>query len=584
MTELQQFLVGSTFSIPLYQRDYSWRLPQVVDLLSDIKGAVADDTPHYLGTFVLSKTADAGSFDLVDGQQRLSTLFLIVDALLRQPIDSQERVAFTATLLRELPGKSLKLDFGVNCSFVEDMFHDSVAVDPDTGGRRRLVAAYHFALDYAADIHRTGGSDQIGRWIKTICQLQIIRFVTPDTGRAIRIFQTINDRGLSLSAMDKAKAMLVYYSNRYLNGVLDNDINERFGRCFFAFDQMREIVRDPRYRIANISRDGFGEDELLRYHYLSYAYLGDDVEIEGGLDFEGSTRFVLGAFLGQTLKKYADDTVRLRAFIDDYTADLSGFCADFARMVGDVRSDERLYKVLVVLGVSARLYPLLVRMYRRGLHRTSLLDGGGDLLACIETCDVRVYKTRGTNPGAHIGRLSHRSRGATADEIGTGLRSFTGEFMSDSLFEANLHNQVFHNGALPFVMLVYDEECREQEYSVGQLAELVTETITREHILPQKPDFDVVALGFADDQDYREHLHTLGNLTPLTASENARCSNKNVFAKVNEPGLYPSSRYVSTRQLAITQGSRVFGKNAVLKRTERLATWVLNKWRLRSRE
>lgn len=166
---------------------------------------------------------------------------------------------------------TLKLHFGNNAAFVEELFAGS-APTPNSVGQRKLWSAYGFAKERAKALAVQGGNGLVKQWLDTIKTLEIIQFVAADTGRAIRMFQTVNDRGIPLTAMDKAKALLVYYSNRYLSGALDGDINSAFGDCFGAFDALREFVTAPEYRIDNIARDTFTEDDLLRYHYLSYSY------------------------------------------------------------------------------------------------------------------------------------------------------------------------------------------------------------------------------------------------------------------------------------------------------------------------
>ena len=238
----------------------------------------------------------------------------------------------------------------------------------------------------------------------------------------------------------------MFYSNRHLNGDLDSNISNYFGKCFVAFDVMREFVRQPKFRINNIARDTFGEDDLLRYHYLSYSF--PDV-VEGG-DYNGSIRTVFDSFLRGTLKQFSSSPEKLRDFIEDYTQDLSSFCEAFQRVVSAAETNARLYKCLVVLGISARLYPLLIRLYQRDVLFETQPDSETDLLQCLETCDVRVYKTRATDPAKDIGDLSHNSRNASTQKISKGLRSFTEWFVSDSYFHTHLAQDMYHNrGAAP---------------------------------------------------------------------------------------------------------------------------------------
>lgn len=75
---------GLTYSIPRFQRDYSWTDVEWEDLWTDILGTIQEggEPAHYMGYLVL-QSQDEKSFDVIDGQQRLTTLTLIVLAALK---------------------------------------------------------------------------------------------------------------------------------------------------------------------------------------------------------------------------------------------------------------------------------------------------------------------------------------------------------------------------------------------------------------------------------------------------------------------------------------------------------------------
>jgi hypothetical protein len=75
---------GLTYRIPRFQRDYSWTDEEWEDLWSDILGTIQPDgePAHYMGYLVL-QSQDDKTFDVIDGQQRLTTLSLIVLAVLK---------------------------------------------------------------------------------------------------------------------------------------------------------------------------------------------------------------------------------------------------------------------------------------------------------------------------------------------------------------------------------------------------------------------------------------------------------------------------------------------------------------------
>ncbi len=70
---------GLTYRVPRFQRDYSWGIDEWDDLWQDIVGLFEDDSEpiHYLGYLVL-QSSDSKQFDIIDGQQRMTTLSVMV--------------------------------------------------------------------------------------------------------------------------------------------------------------------------------------------------------------------------------------------------------------------------------------------------------------------------------------------------------------------------------------------------------------------------------------------------------------------------------------------------------------------------
>src|SRR5687768_1604797 len=69
------------FSVPRYQRSYSWTSDELSDFWHDGKRAIDDGGEYFLGTIVLSEEADAGTFSIIDGQQRLATTTILLAAM-----------------------------------------------------------------------------------------------------------------------------------------------------------------------------------------------------------------------------------------------------------------------------------------------------------------------------------------------------------------------------------------------------------------------------------------------------------------------------------------------------------------------
>ena len=577
---IQQFLVGKRLHIPVYQRDFAWGKQQVGELFEDIQEAVDNNHRHYLGTIVLAESDD-GSFEVVDGQQRISTLMLSIAAFLSQlEEDDRQRLVHWANFISQ-DGESLNLDFGINGQFVQGLLAGEQP-EPRTAGQRRLLSAYQFALERAAEMRVSGGDASIRSWVQAVIGLEIISFQANDTGSAIRLFQTVNDRGLPLSTMDKVKSLLIYHSNRYLEGALDYQIAQCFGRCFRSYDWIIESVREPGFKIDTIAREAFSDNELIRYHYLSYQPPDALPQLMDTQDYDGYLRTVFDSFLKGNLQEIREDPALLHVFIEDYVTDLAEFCEAFRNLVQLAKTEAQIYKLLVVLGLSVRLYPLAIRMLQRGLLFEEVAAPAVKLVDCIETVDLRVYKSRGTDPARDVGLLSHRSRFSTITETANALLDFARRFAPDGLFRSWLTQDVYQNRGLVQMFLNREEDSRDESFSVEDLRELVHAQMSKEHILSQNPNSSIVDMGFADQEDFDSHKHLIGNLTLLTKAENSRCSHRNPREKLTDPRLYPDSVYRMTRDLAHQYELDQFkpNKEMVLERTDSVADWVVERWPL----
>lgn len=72
---IEKVLNEDTYIIPIYQRNYEWEQPQIERLIRDIN-SIGENEQYYLGTLVTFRRDDS-SYELVDGQQRHTTLNLI---------------------------------------------------------------------------------------------------------------------------------------------------------------------------------------------------------------------------------------------------------------------------------------------------------------------------------------------------------------------------------------------------------------------------------------------------------------------------------------------------------------------------
>lgn len=214
------------FSIPGYQRPYSWGTDQAQELLDDLidymqaGGTKLDEVaPYFLGSIVLIKRESSSEATVVDGQQRLTTLTLLLSAI-RASVSSAGMQAgitkriyehgdvVTATAARyRLSLRERDREFFREYVQHEDGISRLVALTqtlPDAQQRLQRNAALFLSelakLDEATLV-------RLVQFIATRCYL--VTVATPDLDAAYRIFGVLNSRGLDLSATDILKAEII---------------------------------------------------------------------------------------------------------------------------------------------------------------------------------------------------------------------------------------------------------------------------------------------------------------------------------------------------------------------------------------
>lgn len=561
--KIKDFFNGRFFEIPKYQRGYAWEINNVRELFDDIIESIESQSNHYLGTIVLSENdEDDEHYYIVDGQQRIATISMILSQLIlslkKNDTEFYKRFYLYDEKYRLTPlGKDKKF-------FIEILENNSE--EPKNKSQRLMLNAIS---EIRNRVEQVGNKLQ---FLKSIEKLEVMEFVESCEGDAIRIFQTVNDRGKPLSNMEKAKSLLVYFSNRYLNKQLDSKINHYFGEIFEIYDNIKHIGEE--LGINLIKGKEFNEDNIMRYHFITFS---DE-------NYDATAPYVLN-FLKTNLDNLRknspeDDYSEIEDFIKAYTESLYNFFKSLEAIIQRTKTDEYYYKLFVILGISATLYPLLTK-----LEIIELLDEnlpGEDyeeftFLTLIELIDVRVYKTRGTDPRAQISKFTYElDQNMDHEKILDWLLWFNQAWMSEQELKSTLNGYIYGNRALPYIFLTYCEDLIGKEFNLKKLIDITNKKPTIEHILSQTPIFSYRSHGFRNEEDFIEFDNTIGNLTLLEKSINSAVQNKNAIEKVP---YYDKSKFKMTRKLSSKISSEGSFKKADIKtRTEDLIKYITETW------
>ena len=220
---------GKTYTVPPYQRDYSWKKDQWEDLWNDILNVKETESVHYMGSIVLQNMGDK-KYHVIDGQQRFSTLTIIVLAIINKlnllisegiEIDNnKERVSLLSKkFIGDKDPASLtyssKLQLNENNdSFFQSnllVFRQPTNVNTLQDSDKQLWSAYNFFTEKVNQLFESeSDGEKITNFLnKEIAEkLMFIQIVVEDELSAYTVFETLNSRGVGLTVTDLLKNYL----------------------------------------------------------------------------------------------------------------------------------------------------------------------------------------------------------------------------------------------------------------------------------------------------------------------------------------------------------------------------------------
>ncbi|ETD27732.1 DUF262 domain-containing protein [Helicobacter canis] len=571
---LGKALQMGVFYIPNYQRDYAWGIDQFNDLWEDLKENVkvveekglSDESGHFLGTIVIAPHGSYNAYDLIDGQQRMTTIFMLLTALIERSVDKDE-------LKPQYLIKGGKPRFQViekNQDFFTKLLDyagsshipQELQKQAHTKGQKNLCEVFNAIL---SNVNLP--QDEINLYIDTLLAMQLIVFKESNAGRAIRTFQSVNDRGVPLKTFDKLKSLLIYYSNRYCDARLDDKINDLFGEIF----EYSARIESHKHSSVVGGKD-FKEAEMLRHHLGSYPTLLKGLAMGPRVTTE-MTYKIIKDYLAHCKK----DPQALGEFIDHYVMDLRDFFKTFVEILDQIDKNKELFECLYLENLNPRLYPTLVRLYMQ-----PTIANKEELVELITRADFVLSKLFRTESVYDINAVI-RDGGLIRDN---GARSITKQELLQEIHKICIKTgKNLQSHIKGFVQSAFNTDSKAGYHyvflkqncptlTIGDLLGLVTTSqgnfdlgnaLGIEHICPQSwgDKEEWRGYGFSDRGEFEGLKHSYGNLLSLEKSLNSEAGDKSPEQK---QAAYRRSHISYTSQF----GSQVekFDKEVIKKRNE----------------
>lgn len=215
------------YIVPDYQREYVWTDKEVQQLLEDIDEQIdaGSDKEYFVGMILVSPGTQKNHFEVIDGQQRLTTFYLLLCALRHLFKGTPQHQAINGLISASYATKdgdiktSLKLE--PRYENADELMQCLVAQDDEPakvryavqqsgiaqfGSLENLLNAYATVYRYLLDNYEDQGSLK-KLWGYLATNVVFIQIST-DVSSALKIFETINERGVGLNPMDLLKNLL----------------------------------------------------------------------------------------------------------------------------------------------------------------------------------------------------------------------------------------------------------------------------------------------------------------------------------------------------------------------------------------
>ena len=590
LVSLNGLLTGNqVFDIPVYQRGYAWERKNLEDLWEDLY-YLDPSKKHYFGTVLLKdsgKTARTSlaalkRFDLIDGQQRLTTVLILLREIISQlkEVSANELRGDVDALERSYlkDGGHYKLNpLGDDGDFFHHVVidgNDFLIGDTTTHSQRRLAEARAFFREQLIGEREKLPSKYqnfLVQFKQKIDELQLIQYQVNSDADAIRIFETVNDRGRPLSNLEKTKSFLMHTS--YL-GIEDDDtvagrlkeLNGHFSRIYRHFEDVSGTKHMERLRMD--------ENDVHRYHFINYISPGNT---------SSRPTDSLKDRIRDKLRKDPEECVE---YAIAYAKDLEMAFLAVKQITEAYKADDEggtLSKIFM-LERMGNVFPLLIASWLSFGDDGLLLE---EILKLLETFVVRVYMVSGhrshTGASAFNG-MAHRVHRERLDYDGLlcELKGMIRYYQNDEQFmralgQGDLYERL-RSRTIRYVLSEYEIHLRTRvdvPLAVTTQERILTSEYEVEHVWAQHPSYK---MGVEEESIHRQNVHRLGNLTIASQSWNKSMGNKTFLEKRWQPGDMPSysnSNLMVQKELAMLPSWDV---NAINEREANILAFALQRW------
>lgn len=555
--------IGSAFKdlyiVPDYQREYVWEEEQVEQLLDDLLDAYNADSKkaYFLGTIV---TFNSGSqFELIDGQQRLTTFFILLCAIKQIYLQNGEQTSVIESLIYSptmnedgdvINRYHLQLQYEDAGDCLELIEKNAQRPASLTQSGEKLFNAFKIIQEFLND--KFSDIASLKKFVVfLLTKTSFVRIETRDITDALKIFETINQRGKGLDPMDLLKNMVF----RQVDRCKFKELNMNWREITKTLEKIDEKpLRFLRYFImANYDTSG-EKDGILRedgiYNWLTKNNAQCHYE-------EAPFQFVKK--MAENVELYA----RSKNPIDDDMGNI--YLKNIPMLAG---KSYKLHLMLILAAskmnedalsifkkmIESVVYYTVINKITTNVTERAFASWCKDIRNVVTVEDLKEFMLTTMIPAVKDWKKENESN-----------------FLRLGLNSMQQYRIKFILGKIT----AYVDSLRLGKSTVGELSNYTQSAVEIEHIMPQTCDNKM--LYEVTDEEFETYINRLGNLTLLENSINKSIHNDTYDKKVV---AYKQSKFYLTSSLPelVNQGN-----NTAINRTNNiLSAWP--KWNKQSIE
>jgi hypothetical protein len=519
---------GVTYRIPRFQRDYSWTEEEWEDLWMDLLGTLKPEgeAAHYMGFLVL-QTADDKTFEVIDGQQRLTTINIIVHAALNNmqrlidagndaEANNRRKGQIQQTYVGYLDPVTLVVRPKLSLNRKNNNFFQTYLLSLEAGPPREVRASPHllgrafewFDRQLAAYLKVSSGNEgmRLAQLIEELSDRLFFTVITvTDELNAYTVFETLNARGVRLSATDLLK--------NYLFSVLDHGGE--------MDHKMRNLEDRWEAMVGRLQSENF--PDFLRVHWNSRQSFSRQAE------------------LFKTIRVHVSTSEAVFRLLREMEEDLDTYLGLTSPEPSEWPREDKVLAGILQTFRTRQPFPLLLAAKRafEAPDFTALLRA--TVVISMRFNVIGSYSTAAQE--RKYNEVAERLAKEDLTQLGPALMAMRSIYPSDAVFRAAFAEKVMrttdsrNNRVVRFIL------CSLEQHLTGQNYHYASDAFRIEHVLPQ----NAPGWGRFSSDEAEALIHRLGNMTLLQAGTDR---DPGTAAYSDKRAVYQQSGFLVTKKLA----------------------------------